>query len=67
MMGGVTFHIRETTDHDGKPIYEVWRRHHETECLLAEANTRVEAREIMSIYVESEPRRFADPATGEKR
>lgn len=47
----VTFSIRESKEGD-KIFYEVWRRNHEhcTECLLAEADTRAEARELLRHY-----------------
>lgn len=60
----VTFQIRESAEM-GQTIFEVWRRHHEpgTECLLAEANTRAEAREILRHYAAEEERRKAATAT----
>ena len=62
MSHDVTFTIRETVE-NGHTVFEVWRRHHRnsTECLLAEANTRAEAREIMQHYAGLEsPPRFSD-------
>lgn len=62
MSHDVTFQIRETVE-VGQTIFEVWRRNHRsrTECLLAEANTRAEARELMRHYAGLEaPPRFYD-------
>lgn len=55
-MSNVTFNIRETHDHDGVTIYEVWQRNHThgTERLLAETNTRAEARELQRGYATAE-------------
>ncbi len=55
-MSDVTFNIREKHDHDGVTIYEVWRRNHMygTECLMAETNTRAEARELQRGYAAAE-------------
>lgn len=51
-MSNTTFFIRETCDHNGVVIYEVWSRNiiDSTECLLAETNTRAEARELIRRY-----------------
>lgn len=55
-MSNVTFNIRETHDHDGVTIYEVWRRNHThgTECLLAETNSRADARKVIKRHREVE-------------
>lgn len=51
-MSNATYFIRETSDHNGAVIYEVWSRNKTdgTECLLAETNTRAEARELVRRY-----------------
>lgn len=60
-MSNVTFHIIETHDHNGVTIYEVWRRNHTHghESLLAETNTRAEARELLRLYAKEEEGRKA--------
>lgn len=54
----VTFCIRESIEM-GQTFYEVWRRNHEfgTECLLAEADNRAEARELLKHYAAQEEAR----------
>jgi len=68
MSHDVTFQVRETVE-GGQTIFEVWRHNHRNriECLLAEANTRAEARELMRHYagLETPPRFYDEQVRGQ--
>jgi len=61
----VTFSVRETAE-NGKTFFEVWRRSCDSygecwESLLAEADTRPEAGELLRHYAKLEEQHLATP------
>jgi hypothetical protein len=62
-MNSVTFHIRHTEE-QGKTHFEVWRKSCDSygecwESLLAEADNRTEASELLQHFVKTEEERLA--------